>query len=128
MGSIGDGPICIPSVQSAATILQLETRLISGSCRHFQPTVRSTEGICESSVVSSCQSSLTGEEPANSSNSCGSSVEGAIVLSRLTGNAVQLPETTSMQTGDHSTVFRWSSCHSLLLTLSPAEILGYKPF
>ena len=76
-------------------ILQLETGPTSESHRCFQPTVGSTEGICESSVVPSGQSPFTGEEPASSSNSGGSSVEGAIVVSSPTGNAVRLPETTS---------------------------------
>ena len=36
VGSVGGGPICILSVQSTATILQLETGPVSGSHRRFQ--------------------------------------------------------------------------------------------
>ena len=95
-------PICIPSVHPTAAILQLEARSISRSNRYLQPTVGSIKGICKSSMMLSRQSSDTSEEPTGSNNSCGSGVEGTIVVSSPAGNVVQLPKVTSTRLIDTS--------------------------
>ena len=46
-------------------------------------------------MVSGRQGSLTSEEPTSSGDPCGSSLEGPTVVPSSTGDAVQLPSTTS---------------------------------
>ena len=97
VGSTRGGLICVSSVESAPTLLQLEAGPISRSNRCLQPALGSSEGICKSPVVLSRQSSLPGEEPASSNNSCGSGVEGTAMVSSSVANAIRLPEAASTQ-------------------------------
>ena len=97
-GSPGSGPVCFPSVHSASVVFQLETTTNGRGNRCLQSTVGKSKRLCESSMVSDRQGSVTSEEPTSLSDPAGSSLEGPTMVPSLAGDAVQLSSAASSVT------------------------------
>ena len=97
-GSPGSGTVCFPSVDSASTVFQLEARPNGRGNRCLQSTMGEPKRLCESSMVSDRQGSVTSEEPTSSSDPGGFSLEGPTMVPSLAGDAVQLSPAASLVT------------------------------
>ena len=102
LGSSGGGSVCITPVLSAGPVLQLEAGSNGGSNRCFSTGLGPPEGLCQPSLVFDRESSQTSESPAGSGDSSGPSVEGSVMVSSSSGDALGLSSVDSSLSGSIS--------------------------
>ena len=102
LGSSGGGSVCITPVLSAGPVLQLEAGFNGRSNRCFSTGLGPPEGLCQPSLVFDRESSQTSEIPAGSGDSSGPSVEGSVMVSSSSGDALGLSSVDSSLSGSIS--------------------------
>jgi len=95
MGPSRGGPIRILPFYPATSLLQLEAGPSSRGNGCLQPVLGTVQEICESSLVSDRQGSITSEKPTSSDNSGSPSMEGPTMVPSPAGNAVRFPTATT---------------------------------